>query len=197
MPLVPNSRTTRPWGAGQIISALPQLESGLSPAIAVREMEEPRWLVDEMLGRLARYLRFLGYDAEYARGASDADIVKRARTENRRIVTRDRGLARRLDGSVLLARTDIAGQLQEFKRAFPGLRGEVRFDRCSLCNGRLRLFEEEPHLPCQRSPRGRDELPAGIRYACSDCGHLYWEGSHTASIRARLAKWLAAETLTA
>ncbi|MGC2288441.1 MAG: Mut7-C RNAse domain-containing protein [Thermoplasmata archaeon] len=153
-------------------------------------MDEPHWLADEMLGRLARYLRFLGYDAEYARGVSDDEIVQRARAEGRRVVTRDRRLAGRLPDAVLLIRSDIAGQMQELDRAIGGLRHEVRFVRCSTCNGGLSSLGKLPaHLARQ------DAIPVDVRggitpvYACSRCGHLYWEGTHTRSVRARLAQW--------
>ncbi len=117
-------------------------------------MDEPRWLVDEMLGRLVRYLRFLGYDAEYVRGITDDEIVERARVDQRRVITRDRSLARRLPDAVLLTRTDIAGQMRELRTAFPALRADVRFDRCSICNGRLSILEKVP----SQGP-GLDALP--------------------------------------
>jgi uncharacterized protein len=162
----------------------------MSTASAPPEMEEPRWLVDEMLGRLSRYLRFLGYDAEYVRGVSDDRIVARAREEGRRLITRDRTLSGRLPEAVLLSRTDIAGQMRELRAAYPELRFEVRFDRCSLCNGRLvagaKVPSEGPVV--ERLPpevrQGRTPL-----YACQTCGHLYWEGSHTRNVRRRLAEW--------
>jgi len=157
-------------------------------------MDESRWLVDEMLGRLVRYLRFLGYDAEYVRGITDDEIVERAHAEQRRVITRDRSLARRLPDAVLLTRTDIAGQMRELRRAFPALRPDVRFDRCSLCNGRLSVLEKVP----SQGP-DLDALPPEVRagrvhlYACVQCHHLYWEGSHTRSVRTRLAQWLPTE----
>jgi uncharacterized protein len=153
-------------------------------------MDEPQWLVDEMLGRLARYLRFLGYDAEYVRGLPDDAILARARGEHRRLLTRDRSLARRSPGSILLTRTDIAGQMQELGRAFPPLRLEVRFERCSLCNGSLTILGKVPI-----SGTGDIELPPEVRegraplFVCSRCGHLYWEGSHSKAVRSRLAMW--------
>jgi uncharacterized protein len=156
-------------------------------------MDEPRWLVDEMLGRLARYLRFLGYDAENVRGVADDEIVRRARAENRRVVTRDRALARALPDSVLLTRTDIAGQMRELQTAFPTLRLDVRLDRCSLCNGRLSITERVPPEAARAV-----SVPLEVRegrislYSCTQCGHLYWEGSHTQSVRSRLAEWFPA-----
>jgi uncharacterized protein len=154
-------------------------------------VDEPRWLVDEMLGRLARYLRFLGYDTEYVRGTPDSEIVRRAGAEGRQVLTRDRLLATRCPGAILLTRTDITGQFTELGKAVPGLRRVVRFDRCSLCNGPLRPVEKIPHSG--RPSRG---IPPEVRsgqvplYSCIRCGHLYWDGSHTRSVRTRIARWL-------
>lgn len=185
MPLVPNRRTPSVGGVGQII-----------PTTHGSRMDEPRWLVDEMLGRLSRYLRFLGYDTEYVHGLTDAEVVRLAHTARRRVLTRDRSLARSLPDSILLTRTDLAGQMQELRRNFPPLRLEVRFDRCSECNGPL------SRLPGPPGDRGEDRtVPAEVRegrapvFACSVCGHLYWEGSHTRSVRARLASWFPVEVL--
>jgi uncharacterized protein len=162
----------------------------MSTPPAPREMEEPRWLIDEMLGRLSRYLRFLGYDTEYVRGVSDDAIVARAREEGRRLITRDRTLSRRVPRAVLLSRTDIAGQMRELRAAYPNLRFEVRFDRCSLCNGHLLAGSK---VPSEESVLER--LPPEVRqgrtplYTCQTCGHLYWEGSHTRNVRRRLVEW--------
>lgn len=159
-------------------------------------MDEPRWLVDEMLGRLARYLRFLGYDTEYVRGAEDDEIVQRARKEGRRTITRDRDLARRLPDAVLLTHTDIEGQMRELRAAYPALIRDVRFERCSECNGLLSLLDAVPS-----GAGGLDDLPTEVRaghtplYGCSSCGHLYWEGTHTKSVRARLTRWFPLERI--
>ncbi|HTW40425.1 MAG TPA: DUF5615 family PIN-like protein [Thermoplasmata archaeon] len=152
-------------------------------------MAPPRLLADEMVGRLARYLRMVGCDTEYARGWSDDTIVERARAERRIVVTRDRELARRLPGSVLLRTTEIARQVREAWAALPSLPRDVRFDRCTVCNGPLRAgFAADPSTPQSGIPW--DRIRAGlVVYRCASCGHLYWEGTHTASVRRRLREW--------
>ena len=154
-------------------------------------MASPTWLADEMLGKLARYLRFLGHDTEYAHGQSDGEIAAFAAREGRTLLTRDRLLARRVPGALLLRRTDVLGQLREVRMAFPAAGYELRFDRCSLCNGPTTQWESpagsppEPGVPAAVRARG-----AAV-YRCGRCGKFFWDGSHTAGIRRRLEEaWL-------
>jgi uncharacterized protein len=149
--------------------------------------DDPRWLADEMVGRLARYLRFLGYDTAYVQGVDDRAIAERTQQEGRILVTRDRALAARVPDAILVASPEIAEQLKTVQRAFPALRTQVRFERCTRCNGQLQ--------PANPTDLNCADVPDSIRnsgvpiYRCRECGHLYWEGSHTAEIRRRMTEW--------
>lgn len=157
-------------------------------------MAPPRWLADEMLGRLARYLRFLGHDTEYARGVDDDLLVARARDEDRRLLTRDRALAHRAPGSVLLERTDLPGQLRAVRAAAPEASFEVAFRRCTLCNGTLTVWAR-PAGAAWPAEVPRERVEHGLLvYACDRCGHLYWEGTHTERVRLEVRRWLAEQT---
>ncbi len=148
------------------------------------------WWADEMLGRLARYLRMTGLDTAYATGLRDEEVAARARAEGRVLLTRDRALAARVPGAVLLTQLGIAGQWRELKRRFPDLPTEPRCVRCTLCNGPLRPDPEE--LPPDRSTdTGPGPKSGPCIYRCATCGHEYWEGSHTESVRRRLRDWSA------
>jgi uncharacterized protein len=142
-----------------------------------------------MVGRLARYLRIVGCDTAYARGISDAEILAVARNEGRILVTRDRALSARTPGSVLLTSPRIEEQWRAVRAAHPEVPCEVSFERCTACNGRLAPYVPAPgesvprNVPWDRVKQG---LPL---FRCADCAHLYWEGTHTASIRARLHRW--------
>jgi uncharacterized protein with PIN domain len=146
----------------------------------------PPWLADEMVGRLARYLRFLGQDTAYARGVPDSEVAEIARREHRTILTRDRELSRRVPGTVLLRSTAIADQLREVRAVAPGLRWVPSFDRCTGCNGRL------VQAPADEVAMGEPRLtPVGAPvFRCQECGHLYWEGSHSRGVRERVDGWL-------
>lgn len=152
-------------------------------------MAGSRWLADEMVGRLARYLRFVGLDTLYARGLRDEEIVRRAAAEGRTLVTRDRALARRSAGAVLLHSPLVAEQWKELRSVRPDVPVTVRFVRCTKCNGELSLAPAPPPTPW---PAGvpSDLVARGLPlYRCGSCGHLYWEGTHTAEIRRRIASW--------
>ena len=65
-----------------------------------------KFIVDGMLGRLAKWLRILGYDTAYFPHLDDNQLVRLARAEGRLLLTRDRGLARRRGLQYLLIESD-------------------------------------------------------------------------------------------
>lgn len=142
-----------------------------------------------MVGRLARYLRFVGCDTAYVRGLSDDEVLRRADAEDRVILTRDRHLAGRTKRVLLLQSPYIADQWREVRAAFPELPTDVRFERCTECNGRL---EKVPGPPPEARTEGVpwERVGEGLSlFRCVGCAHYYWEGSHTADIRARIRSW--------
>jgi uncharacterized protein len=149
----------------------------------------PRFLADEMVGRLARYLRMMGADTTCARGRSDDEIVRDAAAEGRIVVTRDRELAHRSGRALLLTSPRIDDQVRAVWAAVPELARELRFDRCTLCNGGLVVDPiSEPNSESDGVPW--DRVRAGLAlYRCPDCGHRFWEGSHTSEVRRRLRAW--------
>ena len=148
----------------------------------------PRFLADEMLGRLARYLRMLGCDTLYARGCDDETIARLSQTEGRILLTRDRELAARAESALRIRAIDLPGQLRELAAAFPSLPRDVAFERCTLCNGLL-----QPVSPASPPGPGPEDgvAPPGVPvFACASCGHRFWEGSHTASVRRNVGAWI-------
>ena len=153
-------------------------------------MPVPRWLADEMLGRLARYLRFVGHDTEYVRGSDDASIARRSLADHRRLLTRDRRLAHQVDGSVLIDSPHLADQFRQLHAQFPEVGFHVTFDRCTRCNGPLRPWQPGAGEPWPADAPPREEDPGRTIFSCESCGHRYWEGSHTARIRRQIEEWL-------
>ncbi len=148
-----------------------------------------RFLADRMLARLARWLRVAGEDvispaAPGSHTPTRSELARIALIESRIVLTRDRTFPLQRHERLLILSTDLEAQLREFYRTFPGDPLARLFTRCSLCNGALIAVRKEDiaaKLPEVVRERGSDF------HRCRDCGQLYWDGSHTARIRARLA----------
>ncbi len=147
----------------------------------------PRLLVDAMLGRLAKWLRLAGYDAEYWREGSDEALMARAQAEGRLIVTRDSGLAGRRGVRALRIHTeDLEGQIAETRAALG--RAPQPFTRCPECNGVLSALAHAD---------ARDQVPPYVWHTqhefrrCDRCGRVYWKGTHWPALNARLENCIA------
>lgn len=147
----------------------------------------PRFLCDAMLGSLARWLRFFGYDAAYMDpSVEDGLLADRARSEDRWLLTRDRELAAKGPRTMLLRSETVEDQLVEvFDRL--GVRPRVSLDRarCGECNGEL--------VPADVETVARDVPPYVLQTAerftrCRECGRVYWRGSHGDRILARMSR---------
>ncbi len=143
-----------------------------------------RLVADAMLGRLAKWLRVLGYDTLYWRG-DDAGLVRLALAEDRLLLTRDTRLPSRLPpGRTLLIESDhyeeqlhqVAGRL--------GVPLQVGH-RCLRCN--------QPLEPAAKA-EVRGQVPEFVwdrhdRFArCPRCRRIYWEGTHYARMLATLER---------
>ena len=155
-------------------------------------MDEPRLVADVMLGRLARWLRALGYDTLYFRDAPDRRLLAVALAEGRRLLTRDVALALRAREAGLLVRAEkLDLQIREVADAC-GLAGRPALSRCLECNGVL------VSAPLEAV---RDRVPpytfATRRefWRCSGCRRVFWAGTHVAGIRRRLEPYLREPTL--
>jgi uncharacterized protein with PIN domain len=133
-------------------------------------------LVDDMLGKLATYLRMCGYDATYTTGrgvASEADALAMAHTEGRLVVTRDSGLADRAERAELLTGRDVTDQLRELREAGFELELAEEPVRCSACNGLLERVDRTEPTP-DYAPDTHEEAV----WRCRECGQHFWRGSH-------------------
>jgi uncharacterized protein len=166
---------------------LPADQPHMLPQESVQTKETPpRLLVDAMLGRLARWLRLMGYDAAYWRDGSDLDLIRQACAEQRLIVTRDHQLAfRRGVRAVLVASESLDEQITEM-RAILASRTQAApdpFTRCPECNGKLHDLSREG---------ARELVPPYVWHTqpafrrCPDCGRVYWRGTHWPGMQSRL-----------
>jgi hypothetical protein len=146
-------------------------------------MDEARFVADVMLGRLARWLRALGYDTLYFRDAPDARLLGLALRERRRLLTRDAALARRAREAGLLVRADdLDAQLREVLAAC-GLRGRAPLSRCLECNGVL--VESDPEAVRERVPPYTFRTQRTF-WTCTRCLRVFWAGTHATRMLGRL-----------
>jgi uncharacterized protein with PIN domain len=157
---------------------------------AIREPgRPPRIAADAMLGRLARWLRLLGFDVSWTADIDDADLVRQAIQEERVLLTRDRKLgdAFRVPDLLVLRAEQPEEQLREVCAALDLRRHFRPFTRCSVCNTELR---DVPRESVRNEVPGRilREQPHFRR--CPRCTRVYWQGSHTDRLLERVERAL-------
>ncbi len=144
---------------------------------------QARLLADAMLGRLARWLRALGYDTLYDPSLDDLALARRARAEGRLLLTRDRQLAARRGVRALLVASDrLPEQLSQVLRQLPPP-AVPPFARCVACNATL---EEVDRASAEgRVPEYVWETQERF-FLCRGCGRIFWRGTHWRRMLERL-----------
>ena len=143
-----------------------------------------KFIADAMLGRLAKWLRLLGYDVLYYQAIDDRQVIKISLEQERTILTRDTRMlqCKAARDAVFIKSDDVAGQLMEMKDIL-GFQGPAPAERCAVCNNRLTAVTERSEI--------KDLVPDYVYHnfnsfmRCSFCGKVYWEGSHYKNIRGR------------
>jgi uncharacterized protein with PIN domain len=162
---------------------LPQSNESDKPTV------DTRLLADAMLGKLARWLRLLGYDTTYAADWDDATIVRLARAEGRVILTRDRALSQRRGVRALYLASERleqqVGQILEELCLPPAQAGT----RCSVCNDMLHRVAKADLR--ERVPPYVFETQEVFRH-CPTCDRIYWPGGHWARMQPVLRRLRAA-----
>ncbi|MGO9310796.1 MAG: Mut7-C RNAse domain-containing protein [Spirochaetia bacterium] len=177
---------------GDRMSVYPVFESwDIGPISRVRAvpLRVTRFSADVHLGKLARFLRMMGFDTSYRNDRTDDLIVSAARAERRIVLSRDRGLLKRrvVTHGYLVRSLAPREQLAEVLARFD-LAGQVRlFGRCMSCNAVLTRVNRISVL---------DQLPPAVAEMCTEfsrcpgCGKVFWKGTHWETM-----KKLAAEVL--
>jgi uncharacterized protein with PIN domain len=140
---------------GARVSVYPVFEAiDIGPIARVRPepLRETRFVLDVHLGRLAAYLRLLGFDASWRNDYGDAILVQLSGAERRILLTRDRELLKRssVTHGYWIRETQPSKQLVEVVRRFDLFRSAAPFRRCLRCN---HLLEEVDKASYQRLER--------------------------------------------
>ena len=145
------------------------------------------FVADVMVGKLARWLRILGYDVLYSNRFEDDEILHIARSENRIVLTRDVELHQRgLGQSVLIANDDYNEQIRQVISEC-GLHKFAVLSRCAECNTPLAEADKESVFL---------KIPPYVylthdQFAlCPTCDRVYWHGTHTSEMLAKTQRWI-------
>jgi len=161
--------------------ALRTTHIGNSSALDVEARERPqsnsgRFLLDVHLGTLTRRMRLLGIDAAYEPDDDDSNLATRSATEQRELLTRDRGLLfrRTVHDGALIRSDDVDAQLDDILSRFaPRL---APWTRCLRCGALL------AEVAAQLEPGTRHTYRSFSR--CTSCDRVYWRGAHSQRLEA-------------
>jgi len=125
-----------------------------------------------MLGRLAKWMRLLGFDTLYYRNTNGKTIIYHSRKEGRTILTRSKALAEKYDDVMLIASEHLIDQLKQITNV---VKIKSPFSRCPVCNVETEEVEKETV---------KNGVPAYIFEShndfkrCPECGRIFWKGTH-------------------
>ena len=136
-----------------------------------------RFILDAHLGKLAKYLRMLGFDSLYRNDYKDREIIQQAAEDGRIILSRDRQLltSKEVTHGYYVRSVDKHDQLREVVRKYDLYNQFRSFTRCMTCNNELvpKDKEEIGHLvPCDTAKHFNEF------FFCPDCRKVFWKGSH-------------------
>jgi uncharacterized protein with PIN domain len=138
-------------------------------------------LADTMLGKLAKWLRFLGYDTSYPPAMDDDELIKICQVENRVLLTRDRNLVlsknklQDLPGVYYIESDNPDLQLKQVVKDLNLKIGDLVLTRCAECNAEIKMVNKE---------QVKEHVPDGVFnrqddfWYCKNCDKYYWRGSH-------------------
>lgn len=140
-----------------------------------------KFIVDAMLGKLARWLRILGYDTLYDSQYTDDDLFFKAHLEKRILLTRDTELASRMnpDYCLYIMQQTVKEQLKQVVVEFNLNTKNKIFTRCTICNELVQPISKE---------EVKDKVPSFVfnsvqRFVfCKRCDKIYWPGSHIKNV---------------
>jgi uncharacterized protein with PIN domain len=143
-----------------------------------------KFYADSMLGKLARFLRFLGYDTLYRSEETVEKMLETSFENNRIVLSKSKDIVNKCNKlgveSLFIPINDIGYQLKmlcdvlHLELSIPPLN-----TRCSVCNNEL--IEKNKQEIINLIPKGTERHHDRF-WQCSACGKIYWIGSHWKAI---------------
>lgn len=153
----------------------------------MEDLIEVRFVADTMLGRLAKWLRVIGYDTLYQSSYKE-DVIGGLVREGRKLLSRHRQTIAQYPNSMLIRSNHVKDQLHEMKSGGTLIHDRSKwFSRCLICNVLLKAALAE---------NARESVPEYVFYQrtseirfCSSCGRYFWPGSHRERMINQLEEW--------
>ncbi len=150
--------------------------------------KKKKFLLDENLYKLAKWLRMLGYDAIVPKSISIEKKISLCQKERRIFLTRSNKIVNKKDKfhRILIKTKKYNEQLQEIEE-FIGFKESDLSSRCLMCNNRLQVVTAE---------KIESLIPENVEFnfsdykICKKCGKIYWKGSHYTAMKSRLKNLL-------
>jgi len=145
--------------------------------LRAKPLRDPKFIADVHLGKLARYLRMMGFDVLYANNFDDEEIVKISLDKKRAILTKDLGIIKRSEVThgYWVRSSKVKEQVVEILKRFDLIKLIKEFTRCIECNSILESIFKNEII---------DDLPPKVSKSqtdfsrCPSCKKLYWKGTH-------------------
>jgi uncharacterized protein with PIN domain len=160
-----------------------------------------KFLVDAMLGKLARFLRIFGYDTVYADDLTsiynvdpvpDEKLLEFALENKRIIITKDLSFYAKNEGSgVLIEGEGVYNYLQQLKSKLNlQFNFEISKGRCSVCNGTLIKVDNKNSIKHLIQPESFKHYSEFYQCSNSECQKIFWEGPHITDIISKTKKFV-------
>ena len=148
------------------------------------------FILDGMLGKLARWLRMMGHDVKYSNDICDPDLLSIAKEEKRVLLTRDFALYHRAIANGLetfyVEGTTEADRLSELAHRFNlPLNINLENSHCPKCNTKLQSI---PKKDIEKKVEKNTLAHYDVFWRCLKCEAIYWQGGHWTKIRETLEK---------
>lgn len=177
------------------INVYPVSASTVTPTIRVSppHLDVACFVLDIHLGKLATSLRILGFDTLYRNDYSDEELAQISATQERILLTRDKGLLMRslVKHGYYVRETDPQKQVVEVLRRFDLFNSVNPFQRCLRCNGLLEAVDKESLI--EQIPQ-KTRLHINEFHRCQKCQQIYWKGAHYEKMQHFITKVLNSQT---
>jgi len=151
-----------------------------------------RFVADCMLGKLAKWLKILGFDTAYFSKIDDDELLLFARNESRVLLTRDNELIEKSKSvpAIFIKSEKWSEQIQQVIKEFSLKEKTKPNSRCIQCNIVLKFLPKE---------RAKNLVTpfiyknADLFSLCPECGRVFWKGTHQNDMEEKITKILGSQ----